>query len=112
VLPRGVKEGVGAVHPAARSGPSVAVAGHGVAPKQERQGRETGGVPATVWGSGGLKFDSNSNSNKFKLFQVLTDPKGTSPSSKKLKENMVVNDLKKEITFSIGTSSDSKWILN
>jgi hypothetical protein len=31
---------------------------------------------------------------------------------KKLKQNMVVKVLKKETTFSMGTSSDSEWISN
>jgi hypothetical protein len=42
----------------------------------------------------------------------LADPKKTFLSSKNLKQNMVMNVLKKETTFSIGTSLDSKWILN
>jgi hypothetical protein len=47
-------------------------------------------------------------SNGFKFFQAFTDPKMTFPSSKKFKQNMVMKDLKKGTTFSIGTSSDSK----
>jgi hypothetical protein len=46
-------------------GPSTAAVGHGLALKQGRPGRLTGGVLAIVQG-GDLKFDSNSNSKGFK----------------------------------------------
>jgi hypothetical protein len=63
-----------------------------------------------------IEFILNSNSNRFQInfksFQTLADPKKTFLSSKNLKQNMVMNVLKKETTFSIGTSLDSKWILN
>jgi hypothetical protein len=83
-----------------------------VAPKQGRPRRLTGRVLAPMRGGSGLKFDPNSNSNGFKQIQILIDQKGTLPSSKKSKQNMVVKDLKKGTTFFIGTSSDSKCILN
>jgi hypothetical protein len=62
------------------------------------------------------KFDSKLKFKRiqfiFKSSQTLTGPKGTFPGSKILKQNMVVMDLKKETIFYIGTSSDSKLILN
>jgi hypothetical protein len=47
-----------------------------------------GGVLATVRGGGGLnliRIPIQMDSNKFELFQILTGPKGTFPSSKFLK---------------------------
>jgi hypothetical protein len=52
------------------------------------------------------------SSNSFKFFQTLADPKGTFLRSKNLKQNMGLKDLNRGTTFSIGTSSDSKLILN
>jgi hypothetical protein len=54
---------------------------------------------------GGGEFDSNSNFKQiriiFNFFQTLTTPKMTFPSSKNLKQNMVVKALKTETAFSI-----------
>jgi hypothetical protein len=69
-----------------------------------------------MWGlghsTGRRGFDSISNLKQIqiilKFFQALTNRKMTFPSSKNLKSNTVMKDLKKETTFSIGTSSDSK----
>jgi hypothetical protein len=47
-----------------------------------------------------------------KSFQIFTDPKRTFLNLKILKQNMVVKVLMKGTTFSIGISSDPKWILN
>jgi hypothetical protein len=62
------------------------------------------------------KFDLKSKFKriqfKFKSCQTWTDLKGTFTSKKILKQNMVVKDLNKGTTFSIGMSSYSKWILN
>jgi hypothetical protein len=66
---------------AAGNGPTEAL-------KQGRPGRMTGGVPATMRGSGSLnliQIPIQTNSNKFKPFQILTNQKGAFPSSKKLK---------------------------
>jgi hypothetical protein len=49
---------------------------------------------------------------QFKLLQTLTDPKRTFPNSKFLKQNMVVDVLKKGTIFSIGTPPDSECISN
>jgi hypothetical protein len=59
--------------------------------------------------------DSNqvqTNSNSIQFVSNLTDPKRTFSNSKNLKQNIVVNVLNKGTTFSIGISSDSKWISN
>jgi hypothetical protein len=77
-------------------------------------GRWRAGPRGTVTGGG--EFDSNSDFKRiwiiFNFFQTLTTPKMTFLSSNNLKQNMVVKALKTEIAFSIGSSSDSKWILN
>jgi hypothetical protein len=55
----------------------------------------------------GLKMIQNIL-NDFKTIQNLFNSKRIFPISKNLKSNMVAKDLKKETTFSIGISSDSK----
>jgi hypothetical protein len=65
---------------------------------------------------GGGEFDSNSNFKWiriiFKFVQTLTAPKRTFPGLNFFKQNMAKNILKKGTMISIGTSSDSKYILN
>jgi hypothetical protein len=56
-------------------------------------------------GGAGVRSEFKQIQFKFKSSQNLIDPKGTISGSKNLKQNIFVNDVKKGITFSIGTSS-------
>jgi hypothetical protein len=94
------------------------VGARGVRVAVQNRGRR-GGCQVGSWqqcGAVTVEFISNSNSNrfqiKFKSFQNLADLKMAFPSSKNLKQNMVVKVLKKGTTLSIGISLDLKWILN
>jgi hypothetical protein len=72
-----------------------------------------GGVSSTVLGDWiYFEFKFQPISNQFQIVSNFGWPKKDLPELKKFKKNMVVNVLKKETMFSIGTSLDSKWILN
>jgi hypothetical protein len=74
-----------------------------------------GAAAWSIWGGGpgcarwrwrgGVRSEFKQIQFKFKSSQNLIDPKGTISGSKNLKQNMLVNDVKKGITFSIETSS-------